>query len=329
MENAISLRDVYAAARRIKGYAVRTPFIPSPYLAGEGRASELFLKLESMQNSGAFKVRGAANRILSLKDEEKKRGVITFSTGNHGKAVAFVAGKSGIGATVCLSEHVPSYRADMIRGLGAEVHIEGKSQDEAEAAYYRLQSERDSIPVVPFDDPAVIAGQGTVALEMLEEQPDLDILLVPLSGGGLLAGMALTAKAVNRDLKIIGVSIERSPAMLESVRAGEPVTVEEKETLADSLLGGIGQKNRYTLPIISRFVDHHVVVTEDDIEKGMFFALARHSLVVEGAAAVGIGAILSSKVDISGKKVGLVITGSSVELHRYLDVIKRRADEQA
>jgi threonine dehydratase len=326
MGDEISLRTIYAARKRIADYIVRTPFISSSALAEETGAAEIYFKLESLQNTGAFKVRGAANKILGLAAAEKERGVITFSTGNHGKAVAYVAGKSGVRATVCLSEHVPSYRAELIRSLGADVHVEGESQDEAEAAYERICAETGMIPVVPFDDPAIIAGQGTVALEMLEEQPDLDMLVVPLSGGGLLAGIARTAKLINPLIRIVAVSIERSPAMFESLKAGHPVTVEEKDTLADSLLGGIGTKNRYTLPLIAEHADEHVVVSEEEIEEGMYFALARHSLVIEGAAAVGIGAMLAGKIECGARKAGLVLSGSSVDLPRYLEVVRRVAD---
>ncbi|ADK79716.1 pyridoxal-phosphate dependent enzyme [Sediminispirochaeta smaragdinae] len=329
MNTMPNLRDVYTARNRIKGYAIRTPFIASPALAEEAGAAAVYLKLESLQNTGAFKVRGAANKILGLSEEERQRGVVTFSTGNHGKAVAFVAGKSGIPATVCLSEHVPSYRAELIRSFGATVHIEGQSQDEAEAAYERMRKEKGLVPVVPFDDPAIVAGQGTIALEMLEERPDLDVLLVPLSGGGLLAGVALCAKSVNPAIKVVGVSIERSPAMLESLKAGHPVAVEEKDTLADSLLGGIGAENHYTLPLISRYVDDHIVVGEEEIRKGLYYALKKHSLVIEGAAAVGIAAILAGKVSASGGSVGLVVSGSSVELDRYIEVVRREADAES
>lgn len=322
-----SLGDIFLARRRISGYAIKTPLISAPGLAEQGGADSVYLKLESLQNTGAFKVRGAANRILSLREEEKERGVITFSTGNHGKAVAFVSGKSGVKATVCLSEHVPSYRAEKIRSLGADVHIEGKSQDEAEAAYDRIRQETGMIPVVPFDDPAIVAGQGTVALEMLEEVPELDTLLVPLSGGGLLAGVALTAKLIKPDIRIVALSIERSPAMLESLKAGRPVEVEEKDTLADSLLGGIGRENRYTLPIIRDFVDEHLLVSEEEILRGMYYALSRHSLVIEGAAAVGIGAMLSGRLK-GAFRAGVVVTGSSVDTHRYLELMTRKAKEE-
>jgi len=219
------LHSVFEAQKRIEDVIWETPLIDSPAAARESGAAEVLLKLESLQNTGAFKVRGAANKILGLSDEDRRRGVITFSTGNHGKAVSFVSGKTGIKAVVCLSEHVPAYRVQKIRDLGAEVEVKGHSQDEAEEHYYQLMESRGMVPVVPFDDPAIVSGQGPIALEMLRRRPDLDMLLIPLSGGGLLAGIAMAAKTINPDITVVGVSIAQSPAMLESVKAGYPVSV--------------------------------------------------------------------------------------------------------
>ena len=319
----LALAHVLAAAKRIAPLARHTPLTSTAPLAKDVGAEAVYLKLESLQNTGAFKVRGASNRILSLTDEERARGVITFSTGNHGKAVSYVSGRLGIPAVVCVSEHVPQYRVDKIHQLGAEVVVKGDSQDEAEVEYERIKSERGMIPVVPFDDPFVVAGQGTIALEMLSDEPELDTILVPLSGGGLLAGVALAAKLIKPGIRLIGVSISQSPAMLRSLEAGRPVAVEEKDTLADSLLGGIGVENRYTLPIIEHYVDEHVEIDEPEIERAMYYAMAEHSLVIEGGAAVGIAALQTGKVEVAGERVGIVVSGSSVELAQYLDVIRK------
>ena len=319
----LSLAHVLAAAKRIAPLARRTPLMQTLPLATEAGAAGVHLKLECLQNTGAFKVRGASNRILSLSEEERARGVITFSTGNHGKAVSYVAGRLGIPAVVCVSEHVPRYRVDKIRALGAEVVVSGDSQDEAELEYERIKKERDMIPVVPFDDPYVVAGQGTIGLEMMSDEPALDAILVPLSGGGLLAGVALAAKLIKPEIRVIGVSISQSPAMLRSVEAGRPVTVEEKDTLADSLLGGIGVENHYTLPVIEEFVDEHVEIDEPEIEAAMYYALSEHSLVIEGGAAVGIAALQTGKVKVEGARAGIVVSGSSVELSQYLAVMQK------
>ncbi|MFH2112977.1 MAG: pyridoxal-phosphate dependent enzyme [Spirochaetota bacterium] len=311
------LNDVFLAAKRIQGLVRNTPLIESPALANPGLRDKVFLKLESLQNTGAFKVRGAANKILGLRPEEKNSGVITFSTGNHGKAVSYVAGCTGTKAIVCLSERVPPYRIQAIKTLGGQVVVKGKSQDEAEAHYRALLTERGYIPVVPFDDPSIIAGQGTIALELLSEQPDLDCILVPLSGGGLLAGIAMAAKSINPGIRIIGVSIENSPVMLESLKLGHPVSLPERDTLADSLLGGIGQENHFTLPLIQKYVDEHVLVTEGEVALGMIYALTHHSLVIEGAAAVGIGACLGGKILGHSNRMGIVVTGSAIDPKRY------------
>ncbi len=320
------LHDVYIAQRRIGNMIRRTPLVADTLLAEHCGAASVYLKLECLQNTGAFKVRGASNKILSLSDEQKRRGVITFSTGNHGKAVAFVAAQQNIRAVVCLSEHVPSYRADMIRSFGAELVIHGASQDEAENHYAELAEKEGLTPVEPFDDPLIIAGQGTIALEILNELPETEVLLVQLSGGGLLGGIAMAAKTINPRIHIVGVSIEQSPAMLESVKAGRPVAVEEKDTLADSLLGGIGLNNRYTLPLVERYVDEHVCVSEQQIGEGMVHVFEKQRLIAEGAAAVGVGALLGGLFDAGGKRIVTLLSGSTVASKTYLETVLQGLD---
>jgi threonine dehydratase len=319
-----TLHDVFLAHDRIKPMVLQTPLAASADLSQITGARAVYLKLECLQHTGAFKIRGAANKMLSLSDEEKQRGVITFSTGNHGKAVAHVAGRTGIRAVVCLSSHVGRDRVETIRKLGAEISVKGRCQDEAEANYRELAAAQDLVPVVPFDDPLIIAGQGTIALEIVAALPDTDVLMVPLSGGGLLAGIAMAAKTINPRIHVVGLSIEQSPAMLESLRAGRPVQVEEKDSIADSLLGGIGRNNRYTLPLVEKFTDEHLLIAETEIKDGMFHLFDRHRLVVEGAGAVGIGALLHQKIDVRGKKVVALLSGSSVHSTEYVRIIQSR-----
>lgn len=319
-----TLHDAYRAQARIKPIIIRTQLLESADLAQKTGAQSIHLKLEGLQKTGAFKVRGAANKILSLTDEEKKRGVITFSTGNHGKAVAYVAGKIGIQAVVCLSEHVASYRVEAIRKLGAEVSVKGHSQDEAEKNYQDLIVSRGFVPVVPFDDPLIIAGQGTIALEILAELPDTDLIIIQLSGGGLLAGIAMVAKSVNPNIQVVGLSIEQSPAMLESLKAGKPIQVKEKDSIADSLLGGIGYDNRYTLPLVKRFADDHLLISEEEIKDGIFYLFDKHRLIVEGAAALGVGALIHQKINVKGKKVVTLLSGSSIDSNDYIRIIQNR-----
>jgi len=326
MKTAPTLHDAYQAHLRIKTLTWRTPLISSSDLAEKTGARALHLKLECLQNTGSFKVRGAANKILSLSDKEKRRGVITFSTGNHGKAVAYVAGKAGVDAVVCLSEHVASYRAEMIKALGAEVSLKGRSQDEAEKNYQQLMASRGLAPVVPFDDPMIIAGQGTIALEILSELPDADVLMIPLSGGGLLAGMAMVAKSIHPRIHLVGLSIERSPAMLESLKAGMPVQVKENDSIADSLLGGIGFDNRYTLQMVEKFADEHLLISEEEIKDGMFYIFEKQRLIVEGAGAVAISALIHKKINVKGKKVVALLSGSSINSEEYIRIIQGRLD---
>jgi threonine dehydratase len=319
-----TLADCYQAQRRIRPLIRQTPLIEAPELARHIGARSVHLKMEGWQHTGAFKVRGAANKILSLGEDARQRGVVTFSTGNHGKAVAYVAGRSGIPATVCLSEHVPAYRAEMIRRLGARVSVKGGSQDEAEANYRELMLAQGLAPVVPFDDPLIIAGQGTIGLEILSVLPDTDVLLVQLSGGGLLGGIAMVAKTINPAIHVVGLSLSRSPAMLESLKAGRPVQVEEKHSIADSLLGGIGMDNHYTLPMVKKYVDDHRLIGEELIRDGMFHLFEVHRVIAEGAAAVGVAAMLAGSIDLTDKRVVTVVTGSSVESTAYLSIIQER-----
>ena len=328
MKRMPTLNDVYLARPRIKPLIWQTPVIASSELAEKIGARTVHLKLECLQNTGSFKVRGAANRILSLGDKEKKKGVITFSTGNHGKAVAYVAAQVGIKAVVCLSEHVAAYRVDMIKALGAQVSQKGRSQDDAEKHYQQLMVSRGLVPVVPFDDPMIIAGQGTTALEILSELPDTDVLMIQLSGGGLLAGMAMVAKSIKSSIRVVGLSLERSPAMLESLKAGMPVQVKEKDTIADSLLGGIGLDNQYTLSMIEKYVDEHLLISEKEIEDGIFYIFDKHRLIIEGAAAIGIGALMNQKINVNDKKVVTLLSGSSINSEEYIRVIQSRLSNE-
>jgi threonine dehydratase len=319
-----ALLDVYQAQHRMRPMIRHTPLTAAAELASRTGARSIHLKMENLQHSGAFKVRGAANKILSLDDQARQRGVITFSTGNHGKAVAYVAAKIGIKAVVCLSAHVAPYRMEAIRKLGAEVSVKGNSQDEAEKNYQMLTLSKGLVPVVPFDDPLIIAGQGTIALEIMEQLPDTDVLIIPLSGGGLLAGIAMAAKTIHPGIRIVGVSLERSPAMLESLRAGRTVQVEEKDSIADSLLGGIGNENRYTLSMVEKFTDEHLLISEEEIKDGMFYLFDQHRLVAEGAAAVGVGALLNQKINVKGKKVVALLTGSSIDSNEFIRIMQSR-----
>ena len=309
----IRLRHIYLARQRIAAVIRRTHLVESPWLS-ESLGRQVSLKLENYQLTGSFKIRGAINKTLSLSEKARDRGIITVSSGNHGRAVSYVAHSLGVKAVVCLPETVPENKKEAIRSLGAETVVMGKNADEAMAFADRLRDERGLTMVHPFDDPFVIAGQGTIGLELLEDLPRIDTVVVPLSGGGLLAGIALALKSADPTIRTIGVSMERGPAMVECLKAGKIVDIVEEPTLADALVGGINVDNTYTFNMIQKYVDETVLVSEDEIARAMTFALKQHHIVVEGGGAVGIAALLHHKIERPGQHVAVVVSGSNVDM---------------
>ncbi|WP_251638313.1 hydroxyectoine utilization dehydratase EutB [Neobacillus niacini] len=321
MKKDIKIRDVWEARKRIGQIINRTPLIQSTILS-EKLGRNVYLKLENVHEVGSFKVRGAANKILSLSLEERKNGVATYSTGNHGMAVAFVANKLGIDAVVCISNRVPKAKVDSLKRLGAQIEIVGDSQDEAGVRCYELEYEKGVTVIEPFDDPHVIAGQGTIGLELLEELPYLKDVIVPLSGGGLLSGIGMTLKSNDRDIRVTGVSMERSAVMFESLKTGKPIMLEESETLADSLLGGIGLENQYTFQMVQQYMDDIVLLSEEEIAYSMAFMMDKHRMIMEGAAATGIAAVLGSKIPHQEGDIAVIISGQNVDLSVLLTIIQ-------
>ncbi|WP_311029922.1 hydroxyectoine utilization dehydratase EutB [Mesorhizobium koreense] len=313
---AIAFTDILEARRRIAGRVLRTPMRRSPGLERIA-GTPVLLKCEHHQTTGSFKLRGATNAVLSLTEEEHSRGVVTFSTGNHGRALSHAAIAAGTRAVVCMSALVPSNKVEAIRALGADIRIVGKSQDEAERAASELEKTEGLRRVSPMDDAAVIAGQGTLGMEVMEDAPELETVLVPLSGGGLISGVALAVKTLSPQTRIIGVGSKSCPAMAASLEAGRPVEVPEEPSLADSLGGGIGLENRHTFDMTKRYVDECVLVGEDDIAAGIRFAYEAEGEVIEGAAAVGIAALLNGSVKLSGP-TAIILSGKNIapDLHR-------------
>lgn len=314
---SVTLDEIATARKRIADRIEHTATVPSPSLS-ELCGVPVHLKLEHRQTTGSFKLRGASNAVALLSDEARRRGVITVSTGNHGRAVAFAARREGIPATVCMSRLVPDNKVAEIGWLGAEIRIVGDSQDEAQAEAERFAAAGMAM-VLPFDDPAVIAGQGTLGLEILEAVPDLATVVVPVSGGGLAAGVAAAVKASRPDAAVVGVSMARGAAMRESLDAGRPVLVEELPTLADSLGGGIGLDNRLTFAMCRDLLDDVVLLSEEEIAAGLLHAYAREREVVEGAGAVGIAALLAGRVEPKGPTV-VIVSGRNIDmaLHRKI-----------
>ncbi len=310
MRRDLTTADILQARRTIAGLALRTPLVRADALS-ERLKSEVLLKLETLQPTGAFKIRGAANALLTLSAKQRRRGVVCASTGNHGRAVAWVARRLGIPATVYLSALVPEERAKAIETLGATVRRVGSSQDEAMEDVARAVAKEGMMEVSPFDDPEVIAGQGTIALELLEERPDIEAILVPLSGGGLAGGIALVVKTLKPSTRVIGVSMDRGAAMHESIAAGRPVAVEEVPSLADSLGGGIGLENRWTFDLCRRLLAETVLVSESEIYRGIRHLLLEERQIAEGAAAVGAAALLAGKIEPRGP-IALIISGRNI-----------------
>ncbi|MDX1690919.1 MAG: pyridoxal-phosphate dependent enzyme [Acidimicrobiia bacterium] len=298
--------DVRRARDRIAGTVRATPLRPAPAL-GAG----VHLKLENRQVTGSFKIRGAANALAGLSADERARGVVTVSSGNHGRAVAAVAAESGVPATICLSERVPDVKREAIATLGARVVVAGPSQDDADAEARRLVAADGLTFVHPFDDPAVIAGQGTVGLEIVEALPDVRTVVVPLSGGGLLSGIALAVKAHDPAIRVVGVSQDRGPAMHDSLRAGRLTEVVEEDTLADALAGGLGPENRHTFALCRRLLDDVVLVTEAEIGAAMAWLHDEEGERVEGGGAVGVAALRAGRAVGEGLCV-VVVSGGNV-----------------
>lgn len=316
---AIPLDALHAARQRIQGLVRQTPLDLSPSLSRR-LGVPVWLKLESQQITGSFKLRGATNALAQLSDEEKWRGVVTASTGNHGRALAHAASQLGVKAVVCLSDLVPANKVEAIRSLGAEVRIVGHSQDDAQAEAERIARDQGAIFLPPFDHPAIIAGQGTLGLEILDQCPDVRDVLVPLSGGGLFAGIGLALKGIDPDIRLHGVSMRRGAAMYASLQAGHPVEVEELPTLADSLGGGIGLDNRHTFALTRELCDRVHLLDEPLIAAGIRHAYREERQVLEGAAAVGIAALLEGLVEPRGPTV-VVVSGRNVDIEQHLRVL--------
>ncbi|MFZ0012495.1 MAG: pyridoxal-phosphate dependent enzyme [Acidimicrobiia bacterium] len=306
-----TFEDIELAAKRIAGVANRTPMVPSFGLSRLS-AAQVGIKLETTQPTRSFKVRGAANVILSHDDIDPNRGVVAYSTGNHGRAVAYVAGLVGVPATICMSENTTADKRAALTAMGATVRVVGRSQDEA--AELARELERDgALMVDPINDPLTTAGQGTIGLEIVADWPGVDTVVVPVSGGALMAGIALAVKTLEPATRLIGVSMEHGAAMHASLAARRPVVVPEVESLADSLQGGITVDNHHSFSMIAELVDELVLVGEDEIGMAMTEALIEERLVVEGAGATPLAALINRDRSLFGERIALVATGAMVD----------------
>jgi len=316
----ISLDDVRAAAARLDGVANRTPVFTSRTLDDRVGAS-VHVKAECFQRGGAFKFRGAYNKIASLSPDVRGRGVLAYSSGNHAQAVAIAARLLGTGATIVMPEDAPPAKLEATRGYGAEVVSYDRWNEDREEIGRRLAEERGVELVRPYDDPLVMAGQGTTALELLDDVPDLDVLVVPVGGGGLIAGCATAAKALRPGIRIVGVEPEAGDDTQRSLAAGERVRIDVPRTIADGLQAA--EPGELTFEVNRVLLDKVVTVSDDEILEAMAFLFDRMKLVVEPSGAVGIAALLKGRVAAPGKNAGVVISGGNVGVTRFAELLGR------
>ncbi len=317
----IALEKIKQAHQRIKDVVVHTPFSYAPFLSGESGV-EVFLKKENLQMTGAFKLRGAFNKIASLSDAERAQGVVAASAGNHAQGVAYSAQHFGIKAVIIMPDSTPLTKVNGVRHFGAEVILAGGNYDEAYAYATKYGEENGLVFVHPFEDEEVIAGQGTVALEILEEAGDLDAVIVPVGGGGLISGVAAAIKGINPKIEVIGVSAAGAPALKNSFDAKTPIDSVSVRTIADGI--AVRDCSPITLNYMLESVDQFITVDEKEIASAILFLLEKQKLVVEGAGAVGVAALLHKKLPhLEGKKVAVILSGGNVDVTLLSVIIEK------
>ena len=312
----MDVKEVYDAKERLEGHIKKTPVVYAPNLG-----DDIYLKVEVLQDTGSFKLRGDYNKIATLSDEEAERGVVACSAGNHAQGVAKSASERGIRSVICMPYHAPLSKVKATKSYGAEVKLIKDSFDDAAAYAKKLSEEEGYTFIAPFDDEKIIAGQGTVALEILEEVKDIDIIVVPIGGGGLISGVALAAKSINPDIKIIGVQTQISPSMYESVKEGKILTVKGGSTIADGI--AVKTPGKITYELVKKYVDEIVLVTEGEISSAILTLLEENKIITEGAAASTVAALMYKKFSHKGKKVCCVLSGGNIDVTRVSKVIEK------
>lgn len=316
----VDLNRIKEAQKNISEVVRRTPlFYSSTFSKVTGY--EIYLKCENKQKTGSFKLRGAFNKIMALTDEEKKNGVLASSAGNHAQGVAYAATTCGIKSTIVMPSNAPQAKVEATRGYGAEVIQHGEVYDECYEKALEVQKETGSTFISPFNDEDIIAGQGTIALEILQELPDVDAILVPIGGGGLISGIAVAAKSINPGIKIIGVQAEIIASSKTSLEAGKVVTVKGIKSLADGI--SVQTPGEICFEYIRKYVDEIVTVSEDEIAKACFTLMERSKLVAEGAGAVPMAALLSNKIKVHAKKIAVLISGGNIDISMVSKILNR------
>src|ERR1700744_2282184 len=317
---AVTLQDVQYAKRRIQDFIYLSPARHSDALS-KMTGQQVFLKMDNLQRTGAFKERGALNKILTLSEEEKRRGVIPAGAGHQAQAVAFHATERGIRARIVMPLMTPLVKVSSTANFGAEVVLHGANYDEACSEALRLSAAEGLTFPHPFDDDAVIAGQGTIGLELLEQVQNLEAVVVPIGGGGLIGGVACAIKESNPKVRVIGVQTERLPSMLRATQAGTPVTVPAEATIADGI--AVRRAGERTLPLVQRYVDEIVTVDEEEIAKAILVLLEREKTLAEGAGGVALVSLLQHKTSLNGQRTAVLVCGGNIDVSLLAKIIER------
>jgi threonine dehydratase len=316
----VTLRTIQEASKRIRSSIFVSPFMRSETFS-QLTGNSIFLKLENLQMTGSFKERGALNKILLLTDDERRRGVIAASAGNHAQAVAYHATKRGIASQICMPLTTPLVKVSATRGHGAEVILFGANYDEACQEALRRCDEQGLTFIHPFDDEAVIAGQGTLGIEMLEQVKDLDALVIPIGGGGLIAGVACAVKEMKPKIRIVGVQTSKLPSMRAAMEKKKVVTLPAEKTIADGI--AVRSAGVHTFPLVRKYVDEIVTVDEEEIANAILLLLEKEKTLTEGAGAVAAAAVLNRKTALAGKKLGVLISAGNIDVTLLARIIER------
>jgi threonine dehydratase len=316
----ITGKDIKAALGRIRSAIYLSPCARSETFS-QSTANQVYLKLDNLQRTGAFKERGALNKLLLLTAEERGRGVIAASAGNHAQGVAYHAGKLGIRAQICMPLTTPLIKVSATRSYGAEIVLHGANYDEACEEAVRRSKQDGMTFVHPFDDDAVIAGQGTIGLELMQQHPDLEVVVVPIGGGGLIGGIACAVKEANPKIQVFGVQPSRLPSMKVAVAEGTPVTLNAATTIADGI--AVRRAGERTLPLVEKYVDDIVTVEEEEIANAILLLLEREKTLAEGAGAAAIAALVNRKLPVIEKKVAVLVGGGNIDVTLLARIIER------
>jgi threonine dehydratase len=314
-------KEVLAAEERIRPHIRKTPLDHSPYLSRTGNC-QVYLKLESVQHTGSFKFRGALNKFLSLSPREQKEPVITASSGNHGTAFAYLMNKFHGKGVVYLPENASPAKVAMIRQYGVNLEFFGNDCVMSENLAKKTAREKNQIFISPYNDLQIIGGQGTIGIELLSQFPEMDTVLVPVGGGGLISGIAGYLKAVDKKIEIIGCQPQNSPVMFESIKAGRILDMESKPTVADGTAGGI-EPGSVTFDICRHHLDHFILVSEEEIKAAILLIINQHHMLIEGAAAVSVAAFLKEKERFKNRNVALIISGKKINPETLRDILNQ------